>query len=358
MTFEKFFKKKKINLPALQNAEGVLFAEFKEHYELMGEKSFDHTKKYWFNKLRRLYPLPPEVKAEKVVMENKLAEQAITESLAEPAPKPVEAPKTGFTPRFRAGAATTKPAAEPEKTAEEPSVESKETTVTPPAAKPGFTPRFKAGVTKPAYSANEEKTDSQTAEVQATAETKSAQPTPPTAKPGFTPRFKAGVTKPAPSILESKPEESNEPDAAAEPGQPKAEDKRTGTAPEPPKGFKPRFKPGVTKQIPSNVPPAELDQRQSATMTPEVNEAAAAQDEARKANPDADVSATKPDFQKEKEAAQEEFGSPERLNRKLTPEEGVEDLKPFTKEAPLKEEEKPTSTPPKIGFKPRFKPKQ
>ena len=70
MTFDEFFKKKRIDLPALQKAEPALFSEFKAHYEQMGEKSFDHTKKYWFNKRRRQFPLAVEVKTEKIKIEN------------------------------------------------------------------------------------------------------------------------------------------------------------------------------------------------------------------------------------------------------------------------------------------------
>src|SRR5579862_2594239 len=102
MTFEEFFKKKKIDLAALESAETGLFSEFKTHYKQMGEKSFDHTKKYWFNKLRRRFPLAPEAKAEKPHMENQLAEQTITESLTETVPAP-PSPKLGFVPKFKAG---------------------------------------------------------------------------------------------------------------------------------------------------------------------------------------------------------------------------------------------------------------
>ena len=145
MTFEEFFKKKKISLIALEQGEPALFSEFKVHFEKMGEKSFDHTKKYWFNKLRLRFPAPPEPKVEKVVIENTLAEQTITETLAE---KPAEpAPKVGFTPRFKAG--TTKPA---ETAAPEPRSEAEKSAETEKsaAAPAGFKPRFKAGVTKPA----------------------------------------------------------------------------------------------------------------------------------------------------------------------------------------------------------------
>ena len=101
MTFEEFFKKKRIDLAVLKKAEGTLFLEFEFEYAQMGEKSFDHTKKFWFNKLRRLFPLAPEIKTEKLVIENQLAEQTITESLIENT-LPKAAPKTGFVPRFKA----------------------------------------------------------------------------------------------------------------------------------------------------------------------------------------------------------------------------------------------------------------
>src|SRR3569833_862171 len=99
MTFDEFFTKKKIDLTALGKAEPALFSEFRSHFEQMGEKSFDHTKKYWFNKLRLQYHLAPEVKEEKVRTANPLAEQTITETLEEGPP----AQKVGFTPRFKAG---------------------------------------------------------------------------------------------------------------------------------------------------------------------------------------------------------------------------------------------------------------
>src|SRR5271169_3087086 len=104
MLFDEFFKKKKINLATFEQGEPALFSEFKIHFEKMGEKSFDHTKKYWFNKLRLRFPAPPEVKVEKVAIENPLAEQTINETLSE-TPFPAN---VGFKPSFKAGA--TKPA--------------------------------------------------------------------------------------------------------------------------------------------------------------------------------------------------------------------------------------------------------
>jgi hypothetical protein len=136
MTFEEFFKKKKINLQTFEEGEPALLSEFKIHFEQMGEKSFDHTKKYWFNKLRLRFPAPQEIKTEKVAIANPLAEQTITESLIESSSPP---PNVGFKPKFRAG--VTKPA--------EPAPEQKKNTE--PAAPPpniGFKPKFRAGVTK------------------------------------------------------------------------------------------------------------------------------------------------------------------------------------------------------------------
>jgi len=216
MTFEEFFKKKRIDLSALQKAEAGLFSEFKTHYAEMGEKSFDHTKKYWFNKIRREFPLAVEVKTEKPKIANPLAEQTITESLDEQ----IAAPKPGFVPRFKS-ANVAKPAAEP-------STENKaeETPAAPPTPKPGFTPRFKAAnMTKPA---TEDPTPAKTEE---------PAPTPPAPKPGFTPRFKAAnMVKPA-----AQPEEKS-PDVPAGPPTPSLPE-NTEAKP----AYKPRFNP---KNIP------------------------------------------------------------------------------------------------------------
>lgn len=179
MDFQEFFKKKRIDLVALEKAEPALFSEFKVHYEQMGEKSFDHTKKYWFNKTRRQFPLAPEVKLEKPHIANPLAEQTITESLLETV-TPVLTPKTGFTPRFKA-AASSKPVESIEKVTAEPTV------LEPVTAKPGFIPRFKAGVTKPTESVEQKGAEPDASSIA------------PPLKPGFTPHFKAGVIKPVKS---------------------------------------------------------------------------------------------------------------------------------------------------------------
>jgi hypothetical protein len=218
MTFEDFFKKKRIDLAALQQGEPALFSEFKKHYEQMGEKSFDHTKKYWFNKLRLQYQLPPEIKTEKPKIENQLAEQTVNEELNEMA---APSPKVGFTPRFKAST--------PPKPAEDISEEKKEEAPAATPPKVGFTPRFKAGVTKPVEVISEEKE----------AEEKEAEEAPVEDKPkvGFTPRFKAGLTKSADASSEEKKEEAPIEDT-------------------PKIGFTPRFKAGATKPTPP-APPEE-----------------------------------------------------------------------------------------------------
>src|ERR1700743_630645 len=220
MTFEEFFQKKKISLVALEQGEPALFSEFKVHFEQMVEKSFDHTKKYWFNKLRLRFPATPEIKVEKVAIANPLAEQTINETLSEvPA-----SPNVGFKPRFKAGA--TKPAepiSNPEPTPEKP-VENTEQPAPSPAL--GFKPKFKAGITKPAEpSSNAEPTPSESTPQEA-----------PKPSLGFKPKFKAGVTKSAETSTNTGPTSPETPTEKSE-----------QEAAKPALGFKPKFKTGVTK---------------------------------------------------------------------------------------------------------------
>jgi len=139
MTFEEFFKKKKIDLALLATAEPVLFAEFEAHYGLMGEKSFDHTKKYWFNELRRKYHTPEEVKVEKVHIENPIAEQTVTEAMIE-MQTDTPAPKLDFKPKFKSAAPAVAESAPILPKTDKPA----ETTEPAPTPKLGFKPKFKA----------------------------------------------------------------------------------------------------------------------------------------------------------------------------------------------------------------------
>lgn len=244
MTFEEFFKKKKISLQLLQQTEPALFSEFEKHYSQMGEKSFDHTKKYWFNQLRRKFPAPPEVKVEKVIIENPLAEQTIADTLTEPA---AAAPNVGFKPRFKAGMAS-KPAVEqpaPIKEAAS-SPEEKPTVSEAPSPTLGFKPKFRGAVPpKPAEENTEAKPD---------APAEAATPSPAL---GFKPKFR-GAASPKP--VEEKAEE-------------KLEMPTEETNPAPALGFKPKFRaaapakpiaepevpatPEVKEDEPANKPPSE-----------------------------------------------------------------------------------------------------
>nr|MBC7613186.1 hypothetical protein [Pseudopedobacter sp.] len=132
MTFEEFFLKKKIDLEQLAQYKPEIFAEFKSHFEQMSEKSFDHTKKYWFNDLRRKFPLSEEKETalKEAFKPTEIPSAPITEEIK----KVSEAPKsTGFKPRF-------KPALiQKEKVILEEKVE----TVMKPS---GFKPKFKSKI--------------------------------------------------------------------------------------------------------------------------------------------------------------------------------------------------------------------
>lgn len=184
MTFEEFFAKKKIDLVQLEKAEPMLYTEFKSHFAAMGEKSFDHTKKFWFNKLRGQYHLATPEK-EITQVETAIASQA------EPLSSPTIEQKPAFTPRFKSAAinkvetppeqAASTPAPKPafkprnipvkEPVTENKSIESSSSVASPTAKKPAFKPR-----NIPARAESAEKKE----EV--------AEPVSPIKAPGFKPR--------------------------------------------------------------------------------------------------------------------------------------------------------------------------
>lgn len=215
LTFEEFFVKKRIDLKRLQQAKPELYEEFKAHYPLMGEKSFDHTKKYWFNRLRKDFQLS-EVEVMRIAKPEtpKVARETVVSD--QKASKPA-----GFTPRFKAKTAAPKP-----------EVEETEAQITSKAPT-GFKPRFKPGVT--AIQKETPKSDEPSAE--------SAEKTNPL---GFKPRFKAGVTPPAKPVEESK-------DIPKEPSNLDTDVTKSETPPKP-LGFKPRFR---TSAKPIEKPPTD-----------------------------------------------------------------------------------------------------
>lgn len=252
MTFDEFFKKKRIDLTALQKVEPALFSEFKTHFEQMGEKSFDHTKKYWFNKTRRQFPLSPEIKIEKPHIANPIAEQTITESLSETVRQPTA--KVGFTPRFKAGIA--KPAVEEKPASANEAEESIDQSESTAAAKPaGFVPKFKMkpkADTEPSLPVPEEP-------AKVTPEMQSMSPAEATSKPaGFTPRFKM---KPKVGEGQGKAETPAIPDISvtSEPDKTAEAQAESASASSKPAGFTPRFKmkPQAESEQPTGDSPVE-----------------------------------------------------------------------------------------------------
>jgi hypothetical protein len=202
MTFEEFLIKKKIDPVLLKTAEQLLFFEFENHFIQMGEKSFDHSKKFWFNKLRRTYHLKEEAKPARVEADtSKLPpsatkEQETNSSLTEPAKQE----KSAYIPRFKAG-----PIQKEELPAE---------TDTPPAYKP----RFKTAI----------KIQEQAEDTNLNKEPESGEKV----KPVYKPRFKAQIAAPEAPLPENKEESPPQPNDQPKPA------------------YKPRFKPGLTKKGP------------------------------------------------------------------------------------------------------------
>jgi hypothetical protein len=224
-----------------------LFSEFKTHFEQMGEKSFDHTKKYWFNKLRLQYHLAPELKPEKVRIENQLAEQTITEALVE---EKIPAPSVGFKPRFKPGMAS-KPA-ESISDIKDPTPENS-ATITPEVNE--------AAANKDQHPPFQEEKEAMQAKADAMPRTTDSEPaekppeSPATKPAGFKPRFNMKMAAPKTEQAEAPEAKHEETQAAPEPAQP-----AESAAPKP-AGFKPRFnmKMVAPKPAESEEPKAETE---------------------------------------------------------------------------------------------------
>ncbi|MGJ1407815.1 hypothetical protein, partial [Sphingobacterium siyangense] len=302
MTFEEFFIKKKIDLKALQAADGPLFEEFKAHYSAMGEKSFDHSKKFWFNKLRKSFHLAEE----ETVIAKPIVKQVIADTASETSSIHTAKP-AGFKPRFKAPPTAVED--EVKATSKKEITDSAEST--PDSIPTGFKPRFKAGVTKApdvaaSTSASEEKTDEAT--------TAAPKPT------SFKPRFKAGVTK--------------APDAAASTSaSDEKTDETTNSAPKP-TGFKPRFKAGVTKTETS-------EQAQLPDTKDEIK-----LDNSVKAEPENSSTET------QEPAVSKPTGFKPRFKAGVTK---APDVAASTSASDEKTDETTNSAPKPTGFKPRFK---
>jgi len=151
MTFEEFLIKKKIDPLQLKNTEQALFSEFNSHFNEMGEKSFDHSKKFWFNKLRRAYHLIEVPKAEPITLSSPISipdlsvitptsiESEIKKELVE---GEITTPKPAFKPRFKANIIATIQE-QPTDPGSSIAAERVETAADPEKPKPTYKPRFK-----------------------------------------------------------------------------------------------------------------------------------------------------------------------------------------------------------------------
>lgn len=202
MTFEEFLIKKKIDAIQLKAKENAFFSEFESHFLQMGEKSFDHSKKFWFNKLRRAYHLKEEPKPGKE--EAKIVE--IPASVQEKSgADTINQKKSAYLPRFKAAA-----------TQKEDQIAQNIESDPPPA----YVPRFKAAIKIP-----ENPEDTGMNKVPESEEK---------VKPAYKPRFKAPIQVPEekqPEITTESTPQSNEQVKPA---------------------YKPRFKPGLTKKDPDS----------------------------------------------------------------------------------------------------------
>ncbi|MVZ66309.1 hypothetical protein GQF61_10605 [Sphingobacterium sp. DK4209] len=318
LTFADFFAKKKIDIKALKKAEPALYQEFAAHYELMGEKSFDHSKKFWFNRLRKNFLLEEaivETSPKKPIQESESNSIKVEGTTSKPA---------GFRPKIKialnnptneanaivenevSGETETKPAVQPkdnpqtaqgidpitEKQVENPNEKAKK------AAPSGFKPRFKASnLPKKIENENLDDTPSNSEESTNTNEEKTA-----AAKPaGFKPRFKAAnlpkkieetaegssdsvQEKPANTVdkptVTTKPagfrprfNAANLPKKVEEtaieetPKNTSTNTEQEETTASKPQGFKPRFKAGVTKTSNSTDPKPESKEQKAEEST-------------------------------------------------------------------------------------------
>jgi len=158
MTFEEFLVKKKIDPLQLKEKGNAFFSEFESYFHQLGEKSFDYSKKFWFNKLRRTYTLREEPKPLPVQEENKNNEVSAPEN------ELTKQEKTAYVPRLKSAVTSTN---------------NQDSAKTETASASKYKPRYKA---VPIASDKLEETNPGQS---------------PESKPVFKPRFKPGITKSA-----------------------------------------------------------------------------------------------------------------------------------------------------------------
>lgn len=367
MTFEDFFIKKRIDLLQLQEAEPLLYKEFKRHFELMGEKSFDHTKKFWFNRLRKSFHLKEEVSISKPLTGPSSTEEQKTIAVEEvsQATKP-----TGFKPRFKA--AKPQESDGGDKASEKEEKFSDEQTVVPESTsqKPvGFKPRFKPGKSSSTETESSSKGIEQN---DAPNEPKSPTDEPASVnKPsGFKPRFKAGATKGSDTQPINQPSPSEHAHFPPE----KTDQNNDVTAPSleetKPLGFKPRFRAGITNKETSNEEKIEEEDLQKKSETAAQSKENTTSAEEKEAQTPQKPMGFKPRF---KAGLTKKVTPDEENTSTVSPKEATIEIKTTEEQSSLQDEINPSAedenkaaasnTPPSstkapLGFKPRFKSKK
>ncbi len=234
MTFEEFFTKKRIDLKRLRRAKPDLYEEFRDHYAQMSERSFDHTKKYWFNRLRKEFLLEvaetPKAVVEKTAPVTASGASMPTAAAAKPAGLPSVSPP-GFKPRFKPNVVKPPMNSAGDSNALSVNPVADDKPIVPNTKPVGFKPRFKPGVTPPPTNAKSPAGGDNA---------QPAKPKPQAKSLGFKPRFKAGATPVTKPDSEGERNEKPKPDVPESTTGPS-----TGTTPKP-LGFKPRFNAGKT----------------------------------------------------------------------------------------------------------------
>src|SRR5690606_35262602 len=220
-----------------------------------------------------------------------------------------------------------------------------------PAKPQGFKPLFKAGITKPAAPAEPNKDLEQqkpgiqepSPQTDTTKQTSEQDPVKPL---GFKPRFKPGVTKPAAPAEPNKDLEQQKPDIQEPSPQTDTTKQASEQDPAKPLGFKPRFKAGVTKPAAPAEPNTALDQHK-----PDIQEPSPQTDTTKQAS---EQDPAKPlGFKPRFKAGVTKPAAPA-----AEPNEDLEQQKPDIQESsPQIDTTKQASDSAKpLGFKPRFKP--
>ena len=286
MSFEEFFIKKKIDLDQLEKADPQLYREFREHFLLMGEKSFDHSKKFWFNKLRHLYHLQTPVKETVTQTESQIASQAepLSSPTIEQQPSQIQSSEAAameegtaaskapaFKPRFKPRTAVSQAEESAKSEAAEPSASSPAGSAEQDALKPAKKPAFRPRNIKPVSgnpSEDAQKVESRPGQTEVSntpliEEGSSSQESP---KPAYKPKFKVRNIPKNPSGAAEQTGSTVEQSAVAgSKTEEAAPAESTETKPSAKPGYKPKFN---MKNIPAKASQDTVKEQASPEVTP------------------------------------------------------------------------------------------